>query len=200
MKNMPIEAGKMIKIGILSLQGGVEEHFKTIEKIEKTLPVKIKKVEQLHNVDGLIIPGGESTTLMKLIKLYGFEENIVKFAKEKPVWGTCAGLILSSRKYLNLIDIDIQRNAFGRQSASFVKTDFIPKISESRIEMVFIRAPIVINITDKVEVLKKINNKIVAAESKNVLVTSFHPELTDQLDVHKYFVEKVKLIKHREVS
>src|SRR6056297_2250304 len=99
MKNMPIEAGKMIKIGILSLQGGVEEHFKTIEKIEKTLPVKIKKVEQLHNVDGLIIPGGESTTLMKLIKLYGFEENIVLFAKEKAGARTCAAFILSSRVF-----------------------------------------------------------------------------------------------------
>ena len=145
----------MFKIGILDLQGGVEEHINTLEKIDTVLPVKVKNNKQLKEIDGLIIPGGESTTLMKLIKLYGFFEPIIKISKEKPIWGTCAGMILSSRKYLNLIDIDIQRNAFGRQSASFVKTDLIPKISDNKIEMVFIRAPIIININNKVEVLKK---------------------------------------------
>lgn len=182
----------MVKIGILSLQGGVEEHFKSFEKIENVLPVKIKKKEQIKNIDGLIIPGGESTTLMKLIKLYHFEKDIINFSKEKPVWGTCAGMIISAKNYLNLLDIEVERNAFGRQSGSFVKKDYIPKISSEEIEMVFIRAPVIKTYENNVEIIKSIDNKIIAAESKNIFVTSFHPELTEQLYIHKYFVDKIK--------
>ncbi|MGM0640421.1 MAG: pyridoxal 5'-phosphate synthase glutaminase subunit PdxT [Thermotogota bacterium] len=189
----------MIKIGILSLQGGIEEHINTLKKIDRVLPVKVKNNKQLKEIDGLIIPGGESTTLMKLIKLYGFEKEIIQFSKIKSIWGTCAGLIISSRNYLNLIDIEVQRNAFGRQSGSFVIEEKIPKISDTKIEMVFIRAPIITEFGSEVNILKKIDGKIVAAESKNVLVTSFHPELTDQLYVHKYFIEKVKMSKNQKV-
>jgi 5'-phosphate synthase pdxT subunit len=189
---MHIEVGKMVNIGILDLQGGVEEHFNAINKIKDANAIRIKKKEQLHEIQGLVIPGGESTTLNKLIKIYGFVDPIIKFSKEKPIWGTCAGLIILSRKYLNLIDIEVQRNAFGRQSSSFIEKDYIPKISTNKIEMVFIRAPVITKIGSEVNILKKIEGKIVAAETENILVTSFHPELTKLLDVHKYFVKKVK--------
>lgn len=190
----------MIKIGILDLQGGVEEHYEILKKIKKTIPIKIKKKEQLKNINGLIIPGGESTTLMKLIKLYDFENDIFEFSRKKQIWGTCAGLIVSSKKYLNLIDIDVKRNAFGRQSSSFIKKDIIPEISNNQIEMIFIRAPIIKNCGNDVRILKKIEGNIIAAESKNILVTSFHPELTDQIYVHNYFIEKIKKSKSIKTS
>lgn len=193
---MHIEVGKMINVGILDLQGGVEEHFNAINKIKGANAVRIKKKEQLNQINGLIIPGGESTTLNKLIKLYGFVESIIDFSKEKPIWGTCAGLIILSRRYLNLIDIEVQRNAFGRQSSSFIEKDYIPKISKNLIEMVFIRAPIITDIGSEVNILKKIDGKIVAAETKNILVTSFHPELTEQTEVQEYFIEKIKKYNH----
>jgi 5'-phosphate synthase pdxT subunit len=195
-KDMHIEVGKMINVGILDLQGGVEEHFNAINKIKGANAVRIKKKEQLNQINGLIIPGGESTTLNKLIKLYGFVESIIDFSKEKPIWGTCAGLIILSRRYLNLIDIEVQRNAFGRQSSSFIEKDYIPKISKNLIEMVFIRAPIITDIGSEVNILKKIDGKIVAAETKNILVTSFHPELTEQTEVQEYFIEKIKKYNH----
>jgi 5'-phosphate synthase pdxT subunit len=195
-KDMHIEVGKMINVGILDLQGGVEEHFNAINKIKGVNAFRIKKKEQLNQINGLIIPGGESTTLNKLIKLYGFVESIIDFSKEKPIWGTCAGLIILSRRYLNLIDIEVQRNAFGRQSSSFIEKDYIPKISKNLIEMVFIRAPIITDIGSEVNILKKIDGKIVAAETKNILVTSFHPELTEQTEVQEYFIEKIKKYNH----
>lgn len=188
----------MINVGILDLQGGVEEHFNAINKIKGANAVRIKKKEQLNQINGLIIPGGESTTLNKLIKLYGFVESIIDFSKEKPIWGTCAGLIILSRRYLNLIDIEVQRNAFGRQSSSFIEKDYIPKISKNLIEMVFIRAPIITDIGSEVNILKKIDGKIVAAETKNILVTSFHPELTEQTEVQEYFIEKIKKYKNQK--
>jgi len=193
---MHIEVGKMINVGILDLQGGVEEHFNAINKIKGVNAFRVKKKEQLNQINGLIIPGGESTTLNKLIKLYGFVESIIDFSKEKPIWGTCAGLIILSRRYLNLIDIEVQRNAFGRQSSSFIEKDYIPKISKNLIEMVFIRAPIITDIGSEVNILKKIDGKIVAAETKNILVTSFHPELTEQTEVQEYFIEKIKKYNH----
>jgi 5'-phosphate synthase pdxT subunit len=195
-KDMHIEVGKMINVGILDLQGGVEEHFNAINKIKGVNAFRVKKKEQLNQINGLIIPGGESTTLNKLIKLYGFVESIIDFSKEKPIWGTCAGLIILSRRYLNLIDIEVQRNAFGRQSSSFIEKDYIPKISKNLIEMVFIRAPIITDIGSEVNILKKIDGKIVAAETKNILVTSFHPELTEQTEVQEYFIEKIKKYNH----
>jgi len=200
MKNMLIEVGKMTNIGILDLQGGVGEHYNTILKIDNVLPIRIKKKEQLKSIDGLIIPGGESTTLMKLIKLYDFENDILEFSRKKQIWGTCAGLIVSSKEYLNLIDIEVKRNAFGRQSSSFIKKDIIPEISNNQIEMIFIRAPIIKNCGNDVRILKKIEGNIIAAESKNILVTSFHPELTDQIYVHNYFIKKIKKSKSIKTS
>lgn len=197
-KDMHIEVGKMVNIGILDLQGGVEEHFNAINKIKDANAIRIKKKEQLNEIQGLVIPGGESTTLNKLIKIYGFVDPLIKFSKEKPIWGTCAGLIILSRRYLNLIDIEVQRNAFGRQSSSFIEKDYIPQISKTLIEMVFIRAPIITEFGSEVNILKKVDGKIVAAEKENILVTSFHPELTEQTEVQEYFIEKTKKYNHQK--
>ncbi len=187
-----------MKIGVLSLQGGVIEHLNHLEAIGHEA-VEIKKASDLVNIDGIIIPGGESTTIGKLL----FDTGLFNPLKEKiqegmPAWGTCAGMILLSNKiedcdynYLGCIDITVKRNAYGRQLDSFETEASIPKVSDCKIPLVFIRAPYITALGEGVENLCEVDGKIVAAKKDNILVTAFHPELTKNLDFHKYFTSLI---------
>lgn len=187
-----------MKVGVLSLQGGVIEHINHLKKLDVEA-IEIKKIENLKSIEGLILPGGESTTIGKLLK----DTNLFLPIKSLilsglPTWGTCAGMILLAkeiendhRRHFEIMDIKVKRNAFGRQIDSFKFKDIIPKISKEPIELVFIRAPYITEVHNDVEVIHSINNKIVAAKQNNILVTSFHPELTDNLEVHKYFLKMI---------
>lgn len=187
----------MKTVGVLDLQGGVEEHINLLSIIENTEAIKIKKSEQIDTVDALILPGGESTTMSKLMKKYSMFEKIKSF--KGPIWGTCAGLILLSKKIendektetLKLLDIEVQRNAFGSQLNSFIKKDHISVLNKP-FEMVFIRAPIISKVKSNVEILAKVNNKIVGIKQGKVIGTSFHPELTNDKSFHEYFVSLIK--------
>ncbi|WP_232698958.1 pyridoxal 5'-phosphate synthase glutaminase subunit PdxT [Brevibacillus daliensis] len=191
-------------IGVLSLQGAVEEHLRRLESAGAKA-VAVKKVEQLVELDGIILPGGESTTISKLMHKYGFMEAIYQFAmEEKPVFGTCAGAILlatqiegSEQTHLGLMEMKVERNAFGRQKESFevkipiagVATDF---------PAVFIRAPYIMQVSDKGEILAKHEDRIVAARQGHLLAASFHPELTDDDRLHHYFLQMVKEYKTKQ--
>ncbi|MDQ0196388.1 pyridoxal 5'-phosphate synthase glutaminase subunit PdxT [Paenibacillus wynnii] len=187
-----------MRIGVLALQGAVTEHIVSIEKTgAEGLP--IKRVEQLEEVEGLIIPGGESTTIGKLMSKYGFIEAIRDFSNQgKPIFGTCAGLILLAKQiasgepgHLELMDITVARNAFGRQRESF-ECDLDVKGIEEPIRAVFIRAPLINEVGPEVEVLSVYKDEIVTARQGNLLVSSFHPELTDDFRLHQYFTDMVE--------
>ncbi|ARK28406.1 pyridoxal 5'-phosphate synthase glutaminase subunit PdxT [Halalkalibacter krulwichiae] len=188
----------MVKIGVLALQGAVREHVKCLEA-PNTEVVVVKKVEQLADLDGLVFPGGESTTMRRLIDLYGFFEPLKQFAAEgKPMFGTCAGLILMAdhivgqdSSHLAIIDMKVQRNAFGRQRESFETDLHVTGVGED-IRAVFIRAPLILEVGENVEVLSKYNDEIVAARQGNFLACSFHPELTDDHRFHQYFASIVE--------
>ena len=194
---MQKEVGSLI-IGVLALQGGVNEHVHHIESIG-CKSILVKNALDLSLIDGLIIPGGESTTISKLLKLTNLDSEIIQKAKQGlPIWGTCAGMILLSKEiendengHLSLINIRVKRNAYGRQLGSFNTKSNVKGIGED-IEMVFIRAPYIENVDDNVEVLSVVDNNIVAAKENNMLVTSFHPELTSDYRVHKYFLKMVE--------
>lgn len=187
------------RVGILALQGGVAEHEKLLQMIPDITPVWVKKPKQLEGLSALIIPGGESTTIGKLIRQYGFIEPLKQMhAEKKPLWGTCAGLILLAKEveaqadaYLGLIDITVKRNAFGSQLNSFIANQKLDCLAGDPMELVFIRAPIITRCGPNVKVLSTVGDSVVAAEEGNVLVTSFHPELTDDPRIHEYFVRKI---------
>ena len=184
-----------MKVGVLSLQGAVEEHLRMIEGCDFE-GIKVKTIEDLEKVDRLIIPGGESTTIGKLAKIYGLDREIIKKGKEgMPIFGTCAGMILLANKVVgnkqirfNLIDIVVERNAFGRQVDSFEVELKIKDFNGKPFKTVFIRAPYIKEAGKEVKILAEFKGKIVMARQKNILVSSFHPELTDDLRVHKYFL------------
>lgn len=194
---MQKEDGKM-KIGVLSLQGGVIEHINQIKLLGYDA-VEVKKEGDLDIIDAIILPGGESTTIGKLLNVTNLMEPLRnKILEGMPVWGTCAGMILlakdienDKRRHLGVMDIKVRRNAFGRQIDSFRIKRVIEKIGKEEMELVFIRAPYVIDIGEKVEVLFRIENKIVAVKQDNMLATSFHPELTGDLKFLNYFIEEV---------
>lgn len=188
----------MIKIGVLSVQGAVSEHLKHLElcNIEARA---VKDIKSLSEVNGLIIPGGESTTIGKLIDIFGLADLIRERSRQGnlAVFGTCAGMVLMAREVMDgiedqpklaLMDISVQRNAFGRQRESFETELEFDKFNHS-LTAVFIRAPIINEVGNEVEVLSEMPEGIVAARQGNLLVTSFHPELTDDLRVHQYFIE-----------
>ncbi|MDQ0209326.1 pyridoxal 5'-phosphate synthase glutaminase subunit PdxT [Alkalicoccobacillus murimartini] len=187
----------MIKIGVLAMQGAVREHVRSLQA-EDTEIVIIKKVEQLQEIDGLVFPGGESTTMRRLINQYGFFEPLQSFGRSgKPIFGTCAGLILMAREiagqdsHLGLMNIKVQRNAFGRQRESFETTLEVQGVAED-VRAVFIRAPLIEEVGEQVEVLSTYNGEIVAARQGQYLTCSFHPELTDDFRLHQFFVTMVK--------
>ena len=184
-----------MKVGVLSLQGAVEEHLEMIKRCGFE-GIKVKTVGDLEKIDRLIIPGGESTAIGKLAKIYGLDREIIKKGREgMPIFGTCAGMILLANKVVgneqirfNLIDIEVERNAFGRQVDSFEVDLKIENLNRKLFRAVFIRAPYIKKIGSKVRVLAKFKGKIIMAQEKNILVSSFHPELTDDVRVHKYFL------------
>ncbi|MBO0562788.1 pyridoxal 5'-phosphate synthase glutaminase subunit PdxT [Clostridium botulinum] len=181
----------MIKVGVLDLQGSVAEHMKILEKIENVEPVRVKYKEDLDNIQGIILPGGESTTLGKLLKDFNIYDTLKeKIEKGLPVWGTCAGMILLAKdiqgqeeSYFKVIDIKVKRNAYGSQLNSFSIEEILEDIDKEPIELVFIRAPYITTVGSNVTILKRVRKNIVAAKEKNVLVTSFHPELTEDTDL-----------------
>jgi 5'-phosphate synthase pdxT subunit len=188
----------MVKIGVLALQGAVAEHIRAIEKAGAE-GVVVKRTEQLDELQGMIIPGGESTTIGKLMRTYNFIDAMKSFYKQgKPIFGTCAGLIVIAKRiagqedaHLELMDITVARNAFGRQRESF-ETDLPVKGIDERVRAVFIRAPLIQEVGQDVEVLATYNDQIVAAQQGNLLAASFHPELTDDYRMHAYFLDMVK--------
>lgn len=187
-----------MKIGVLALQGAVAEHIRSLEAAGADA-VAVKRVEQLDELQGLVIPGGESTTIGKLMRKYGFMDAIRSFsAQGKPLFGTCAGLIVladhiegQEDAHLKLMNMTVARNAFGRQRESF-ETDLDVKGISEPIRAVFIRAPLIKSVGDGVDVLSTYNDEIVTARQGTLLAASYHPELTDDYRLHAYFLEMVK--------
>ena len=192
-----------MKIGVLALQGAFAEHRKMLKKLG-IQSFEIRKKSDLSNavndndIDGLIIPGGESTVIGKLLYDLDLFDDIKKLILEGlPVFGTCAGLILlareienDSRTYLGAMDIKVRRNAYGRQLGSFFTESEFKGVGV--IPMTFIRSPYISSVGKNVEILSEVDGNVVAAKENNILVTSYHPELNDDLKVHKFFAEMCK--------
>jgi 5'-phosphate synthase pdxT subunit len=188
-----------VRVGVLALQGAFREHIYALEALD-VRAVAVRKPGQLDQMDGLIIPGGESTAISKLMETYGFYDPITaRCAEGMAVWGTCAGAILiacqvvdgiTGQRPLSLMDITVRRNAYGRQIDSFeVGLDFLH--IDHEYPGVFIRAPRIESVGEDVEVLASHKGHIVAAQQGRRLATTFHPELTGDPRVHRYFVEQV---------
>ena len=188
-----------MRIGVLALQGAFIEHEKILKKIGVET-FEIRKKSDLNNaisdnrINGLIIPGGESTTIGKLLHDLNLFDDIKKLISDGlPTFGTCAGLILLAKKienddrvHLGLMDIKVKRNAYGRQLGSFFTENEFKHVG--KVPMTFIRAPYITEVGKNVEILSEVDENIVAAKENNILVTSYHPELNDDLQVHKFFI------------
>jgi len=184
-----------LKIGVLSLQGDVDEHMHHIAKLGHE-GIEIKKLDDMDGIDGIILPGGESTTIGKILR----ETKMLiplrgKILSGLPVWGTCAGMILlakyiegSNQEHLKVMDIKVKRNAYGSQINSFTRDVIINEISSEPLPLVFIRGPLITEVLSDAKIICTVDDKIVAAKQKNMFATSFHPELTDSLEMHKYFI------------
>lgn len=191
----------MTSIGVLALQGDVREHMRMLA-VAGAEPVAVKRKEQLDEVEGLIIPGGESTTIGKLLRrfeLLGPLQDLV--GSGFPVYGTCAGMILLADEIegagvdqpaIGGMDIAVQRNAFGRQRESFEADVEVPALGEDAFPAVFIRAPIIQRLGPEVEPLAQVNGRVVAAQQGHLLVSSFHPELTQDARMHRLFLKLVQ--------
>ena len=175
------------RVGVLALQGAFREHARALRAAGADV-VEVRLPEQLDGLDGLVIPGGESTTITKLAALYGLDDAIRGF--EGPVFGTCAGMILVDRSHLDLADLEVDRNAYGRQVASF-EADLELNGEERPFRGVFIRAPRVRDVGPGVEVLAELDGEPVLLRDGRVLVAAFHPELTDDSRIHERFLELV---------
>ncbi|MEJ2050830.1 MAG: pyridoxal 5'-phosphate synthase glutaminase subunit PdxT [Calditrichota bacterium] len=188
-----------MKIGVLSLQGDFSKHFQTL-KLLGIQSIEVRSAQDLELCDGLILPGGESTTILKLIIQNNLFEKIQNFGKERFIMGTCAGAILLAEKVINppmqslkLINIEVSRNAYGRQIDSFIDRVEVSLNSKKELfEGIFIRAPKIEKIGDGVKPLGYYKKIVVLAENKNVLVSTFHPELTNNHMIHKYFINKIR--------
>jgi len=186
-------------IGVLDLQGGVEEHLDHLRRIG-IHGRRVKHASDLSGIAGLIIPGGESTCLSRLIRLFGLRDAVIgEFRRGLKIWGTCAGAILLARSivgespHLALIDMEIERNGFGSQLDSFAGEALVSRVAPHPIPLTFIRAPKITRVGHGVDVLLEMNGYIAAAESPGVLATVFHPELTGSLAFHRYFANKCGL-------
>lgn len=187
-----------MKIGVLALQGAFIEHQKMLNELGAET-VQVRLPEHLNDLDGLVMPGGESTTIGKLATSYGLMEPLRKFAQEKPTWGTCAGMIFLAKELghnqqpiLGLMDIVVDRNAFGRQIDSFEANLNISGLEGDPFHAIFIRAPVVIAAGEGVDVLSQLENgRIVATRQGHLLATAFHPELTHDSRVHGLFLSMV---------
>ena len=195
----PTHNGAAPKVGVLALQGDVIEHVKMLQRLGVEA-VEVRTPEDLARVDALIIPGGESTTIGKLAVTYGLDKAIPARVREgMPVYGTCAGMIALAKRanggeppLLRLMNITVHRNAYGRQVDSFETDLEIPALGGPPLHAVFIRAPTIESAGPDVEVLASLGGKPVLARQGNMLVSAFHPELTSDDRVHRYFVEMLK--------
>jgi 5'-phosphate synthase pdxT subunit len=190
------------RVGVLALQGDFAAHGEALERAGAE-PVFVRDADQLARIDGLVIPGGESTTMLKLLRYEGLMEPLARFGQEKPIFGTCAGAILLAREVthpsqesLALMDLDVERNGYGRQLDSRVtriepEPEFEKRSGRGKIEAVFIRAPIIRRVGSQGKVLARYRNDPVLVEQGQHLVATFHPELTMDLRVHELFLEKL---------
>ena len=178
----------MQRIGVLAVQGNFREHAAMLRRLGAEV-VEVRKPEELDELDGLVVPGGESTAIARLIDVYGLEGAIREF--ERPVFGTCAGLIMLGNEHLDLVDLTVQRNAYGRQVASF-ETDLALAGDDEPLRGVFIRAPRVEAVGPGVEVLAEHDGEPVLVRQGRFLAATFHPELTDDTRVHELFLEAVR--------
>lgn len=181
-------------IGILAVQGSVAEHRRALLGLDNVQVREVRYPADLDGLAGLIMPGGESTAMTRLLRFAGLWQPLRdKIAGGLPVWGTCAGMILLAKEiegeqpHLSLMDITVQRNAYGRQLDSFTTTAIIPAINSEPLPLVFIRAPVITRLGEGVEILLEVKGNIVAARQNNMVVTSFHPELTTSQDFHRWF-------------
>jgi 5'-phosphate synthase pdxT subunit len=181
-----------VRIGVLAVQGAFREHAAALRRLGAE-PVEVRLPEQLGSLDGLVVPGGESTAIMRLIRLYGLEDAIRQFAR--PVLGTCAGMILLDREHLGLVDLAVDRNAYGRQVQSF-EADLRLAGDDEPLRGIFIRAPRVREVGPDVEVLAEHDGVPVLLRQGRFLVASFHPELTDDTRVHELFLDLVRQETH----
>jgi pyridoxal 5'-phosphate synthase pdxT subunit len=180
-----------LRIGVLAVQGNFREHAAMLRGLGADV-VEVRLPEQLDGLDGLVIPGGESTAFIRLMRLYGLDEAVRAF--DRPVFGTCAGMIVLDRNHLGLIDLNVRRNAFGRQVASFETDLELP--GESRpLRAVFIRAPWIEDAGPEVEILAEVDGHPVLARQGRFLVAAFHPELTDDTRLHEMFLKEASLVR-----
>jgi 5'-phosphate synthase pdxT subunit len=188
-----------LKIGVLTLQGGFDKHIEILEKLGVDV-LKVRESEELDNIDGLIIPGGESTTIIRLLKNFGIYDILRdKIAKGLPVFGTCAGMILLSsgiishknQETLNLMNYKVSRNDYGRQIDSFDAELTIQGLGDNLVPAIFIRAPRITELSDTVEILSEYDGSPVLVREKNMLAASFHPELTNDTRVHSLFLSMI---------
>ena len=196
-----------MKIGVLALQGAFREHIKMLHRLG-IATAEVRLPADLVGLDGLIIPGGESTTIGKLAVMYGLMEPLRQFAAEKPVWGTCAGMIFMAKDIgrdqplLGVMDIVVERNAFGRQVDSFEVGLDLAGLEGGPFPAVFIRAPKLVEAKGETQILARLaDGTAVAAQEGQWLVTSFHPELTDDTRLHAYFAQLcMKQVSHVTVK
>jgi 5'-phosphate synthase pdxT subunit len=177
-----------LRIGVLALQGAFREHVVALRRLGAEV-TKVRLPEDLDGLDGLVIPGGESTTIMKLARLYGLDDAIRDY--QGPILGTCAGMIVLDRQHLGVADLEVDRNAYGRQVKSF-EADVELAGDDRPLRGVFIRAPRVRELGREVEVLGELDGKPVLVRDGRLLLTTFHPELTDDLRVHEQFFAMVE--------
>ncbi len=194
-----LELKHMVRVGVLALQGDFAEHVAVLRRLGAEAR-EVRVPADLEGLDALIIPGGESTTITRLMDAWAFRQPLRQFAAAKPVWGTCAGMIVLAkhatdldREPLGLMDIEVERNAFGRQVDSF-ETDLpFEGLDGGPLHMVFIRAPVVKGVGEGVQVLAKLNGQgAVAVREGTLLATAFHPELTEDYRLHRYFLSMVR--------
>jgi len=177
-----------LRIGVLAVQGNFREHAQMLRRLGAEV-TEVRQPAQFASLDGLVIPGGESTTFTRLMRLYGLDDAIKAF--DRPVFGTCAGMIVLDRNHLGLVDLSVRRNAFGRQVASF-ETDLEIDGETEPMRAVFIRAPWVEEVGPGVEVLAEVDGRPVLAREGRFLVAAFHPELTDDTRLHELFLNLVR--------
>ena len=177
-----------MRVGVLAVQGNFREHAAMLRGLGVDV-VEVRKPEELEGLDGLVVPGGESTTFMRLMRLYGLDEALRTFAG--PIFGTCAGMIVLDRGHLGLMDVEVDRNAYGRQVASF-EADLRLRDDAEPLRGVFIRAPRVRDVGADVEVLAEHDGEPVLLRQGRFLVASFHPELTEDTRVHELFLDGVR--------
>lgn len=199
----------LLHIGVISVQGAISEHIDAVENaaialgLDNVRTIQVRKLSELENVAALIIPGGESTTISKLIVKFSLYDRIIERANDEalPILGTCAGCIVLAKKgdeevqqtdteLLKLMDMTVTRNAFGSQRVSF-ESDIDIEDFTTPYHAVFIRAPVIEHVSSKCRILAKLENKIVFAQQGYLLAAAFHPELTDDLRIHKYFLEMI---------